>query len=52
MYNVGPKALRSIVAAKAKVYLSGYHTLKEAIDSYNLAGFKQADNVNVGICRG
>ena len=45
--NVGPKAFRTLTAARIKIYLTENQTVQEAIDSYNSGNLKQLDNANV-----
>ena len=45
--NVGPKAFKTLTAAKVKVYLASNQTVQQALDSYRSGELKQAGQANV-----
>ncbi|MCF7956447.1 MAG: NifB/NifX family molybdenum-iron cluster-binding protein, partial [Phycisphaerae bacterium] len=45
--NVGPKAFRTLTAAKIKIFLAKKKTVQQAVDSYNSGELKEVDQANV-----
>jgi len=45
--NIGPNAIKTLIAAKIKVLLAEKQTVQQAIDSYKAGGLKEVDQANV-----